>query len=248
MSRSAAHQAGEAGAPRWMRTLTKGLGEVPPEYFSRFLPGGTESASAVLMLFGPHEGRGGGEDVVLTERSSVMRSHAGQVSFPGGRLDPTDAGPVSAALREAREEIDLDDRGVRIVATLPTLSIPVSNSAVTPVLAWWASPTPIRASSPLEVERVVRVRVADLLEPEHRFTVTHPSGYRGPGFAVGDLFIWGFTAGVLAKTFDLAGLTRPWDTARMERLPARFERRPGEPRLRPVVPAPVGSADAGGVA
>lgn len=239
---------GEVGAPRWMRALTTRLGEVPPQYFSRFLPGGTESASAVLMLFGPHEGSGGGEDVVLTQRSSALRSHAGQVSFPGGRLDPDDAGPVCAALREAREEIDLDHRGVQIVANLPTLSIPVSNSAVTPVLAWWASPSPIRASSPMEVERVVRVRVADLLEPEHRFTVIHPSGYRGPGFAVADLFIWGFTAGLLAKTLDLAGLTRPWDVRRVEPLPDRFERRPGDPQTPPITPDPVGFADAGGTA
>lgn len=228
-----------------MRSLTERLQRVPPDYFNRFLPGGTETASAVLMLFGPHEGPHEGEDVVLTERSTRMRSHAGQVSFPGGRLDPDDAGPVSAALREAREEIDLDDRGVDVVATLPTVSIPVSNSAVTPVLAWWASPGPIRVSSPLEVERVVRVRVAELLDPDHRFTVTHPSGYRGPAFAVGDVFIWGFTAGVLAKTFDLAGLTRPWDSRRVEPLPERFQRRPSAAQLRPDAPTVVPSADAG---
>ena len=214
---------GERGAeePRWMRTLTDNLAAVPPEYFSRYLPGGTETASAVLILFGRGDGRigpNGHEFVVLTQRSSAMRSHAGQVSFPGGRLDPDDAGPVSAALREAREEIDLGDQGVHIVATLPTLSIPVSNSAVTPVLAWWARPTPIRVRSPAEVERVVAVSVRELLEPANRFTVTHPSGYRGPGFAVADLFIWGFTAGVLAKVFNLAGLTRPWDRSRVEPL------------------------------
>lgn len=222
-----------------MRTLTDRLGQVPPEFFSRFLPGGTESASAVLMLFGPGQGRqelDEHSDVVLTERSAAMRSHAGQVSFPGGRLDPNDAGPVSAALREAREEIDLDERGVHIVATLPTLSIPVSNSAVTPVLAWWAKPSPVRVGSPREVERVVRVSVDALLDPGNRFTVTHPSGYHGPGFAVDDLFIWGFTAGVLAKTLDLAGLTRSWDAARIEPLPRRFWRRPGEPELRPITP------------
>ncbi len=219
-----------------MRTLTDRLGQVPADYFSRFLPGGTETASAVLMLFGPHPGPGGGEDVVLTRRSTTMRSHAGQVSFPGGRVDAGDAGPVSAALREAREEIDLDARGVSIVATLPTLSIPVSNAAVTPVLAWWAAPSPIRVSSPREVEQVARVPVRGLLAPDNRFTVVHPSGYRGPGFAVGDLFIWGFTAGVLAKAFDLAGLTQPWDASRIEALPERFWR----PSQDAAVPASTG--------
>jgi len=71
------------------RTWWGQLDQLEPEFFSRFLPpdeGGRQSA--VLILFGP--GEDGGEDVVLTERSHSMRSHAGQVSFPGGAIDPTD--------------------------------------------------------------------------------------------------------------------------------------------------------------
>lgn len=206
--------------PPWLRGVTERIAQLPAHHFSQFLPGGTERAAAVLMLFGPHDGPRGGEEVVLTQRAATLRSHAGQVSFPGGRVDPTDEGPVGAALREAHEEIDLDASKVSVLATLPALSIPVSNSAVTPVLAWWQAQSPIRVRSPQEVERVARVPVAELTDPANRFTVVHPSGYRGPGFAVKDLFIWGFTAGLLAKTLDLAGLSRPWDSARIEPLPA----------------------------
>ena len=135
--------AAAAQQPHWMSHLLAQLGQQDAGFFSRFLPpdeGGRQSA--VLILFGP--GAHGGEDVVLTERSHSMRSHAGQVSFPGGAIDPSDSGPVSAALREAQEEVGLDPSGVQVVAELPALYLAPSNFVVTPVLAWWARPSRIR--------------------------------------------------------------------------------------------------------
>lgn len=216
-----------AAIPGWMNRLCHRLGDLPPGYFGTFpATGPSAKESAVLMLFGPSDGRSGGrgEDVVLTERSSNLRSHAGQVSFPGGRLDPHDPGPVSAALREAREEVGLDAAGLRVVAQLPKFPLTVTNYAVTPVLAWWPEPAPLTITSPQEVGRVVRAPLEALLEPANRFTVTHPSGYRGPGFAVDGLFIWGFTARLLDEVFDFAGLNRPWDPRIVRPLPARFTR------------------------
>lgn len=209
--------------PRWMSRLVESLGDISPSYFSRFLPpdeGGRESA--VLMLFGPSDG--GGEDVVLTERSHQLRSHAGQVSFPGGRLDPGDSGPISAALREAEEEVGLDPRGVNIVAELPALYLPPSDYVVTPVLAWWARPTPISVVDTREVARVVRAPLSDLTDPARRFTVAHPSGFVGPAFDVDGLLVWGFTAGLLAKVIELAGLERDWDRDNRQPLPERYAR------------------------
>ena len=75
---------------------------------------------------------------------------------------------------------------------------------------------------PAEVARVVRVPLAELLDPAHRFTVTHPSGYVGPAFDVDGLFVWGFTAGLLARVLALAGLERPWDTGDRRPLPERM--------------------------
>ena len=208
----------DARQPGWIPHLVTRLGQQAPAFFSRFLPpdeGGRPSA--VLILFGP--GAQGGEDVVLTERSHSMRSHAGQVSFPGGAIDPGDSGPVSAALREAQEEVGLDPAGVRVVAELPALYLPPSNFVVTPVLAWWARPAPISVVDHLEVARVLRAPLSELTDPARRFTVTHPSGFAGPAFDIDGLLVWGFTAGLLSKVIELAGLERPWDVADRRPLP-----------------------------
>jgi len=189
------------------------------EWFSSYAPpAGVGRRSAVLMLFGPDPQ--GGEDVVLTERAHTLRSHPGQVSFPGGRLDPEDAGSVAAALREAEEEVGLDPEGVDVLASLPDLYLAPSEHSVTPVLAWWPTPVPVGVVDEGEVARVVRVPVADLLDPDHRFTAVF-GPYRGPAFEVGDLFVWGFTAMLLSSLFDLADLTRPWDSGHERPLPDR---------------------------
>ena len=75
---------------------------------------------------------------------------------------------------------------------------------------------------PAEVSAVAVVDVAELVEPSHRFTVRHPSGYRGPGFAAGGLFVWGFTAGVLDAVLRMGGWEQPWDAAVLRPLPERL--------------------------
>lgn len=227
---------GAAGEPRphWMADLLTRLGQQEPGFFSRFLPpdqGGRRSA--VLILFGPNAE--GGEDVVLTERSHSMRSHAAQVSFPGGAIDPGDSGPVSAALREATEEVGLDPAGVEVVAQLPDLYLPPSNYVVTPVLAWWARPGPISVVDHLEVARVLRAPLSELTDPARRFTVSHPSGFVGPAFDIDGLLVWGFTAGLLSKVIELAGLERSWDRADHRPLPPHLIGAPDR-----IVPPPAG--------
>jgi 8-oxo-dGTP pyrophosphatase MutT (NUDIX family) len=204
-----------------MAHLVAQLGQQDPGFFSRFLPPNTGGRlSAVLILFGPNAD--GGEDVVLTERSHSMRSHAGQVSFPGGAIDPGDSGPVSAALREAQEEVGLDPAGVQVVAELPALYLPPSNFVVTPIVGWWAAPSPISVVDHLEVARVMRAPLSELTDPARRFTVSHPSGFVGPAFDVDGLLVWGFTAGLLSKVIELAGLERSWDRADHRPLPAHL--------------------------
>ncbi|MFC7487205.1 NUDIX hydrolase [Knoellia sp. CPCC 206453] len=201
-----------AGAPRpeWMARVLASVGDELPAAFATFKPPeDPDRRSAVLMLFAPSVD--GGSDVVLTARSRDLRAHPGQVSFPGGRVDATDAGPVEAALRETEEEVGVDPATVDVVAEMPALFLTPSGNAVTPVLGWWPTPGDVRVVDPAEVERVERVSVADLVDPARRFTVAHPSGYRGPGFEAGGLFVWGFTALLLGAVFDLAGLAQPWD-------------------------------------
>lgn len=207
--------------PEWLVPIREGARTITADDISRFVPpeGSGARRGAVLMLFG--EGHRG-PDLLLTERAHDMRSHPGQVSFPGGAIDATDPSPVAAALREAEEETGLDPEGVVVFATLPELWLPPSNFAVTTVLGWWKDPTPVDVVDPGEVHAVLRVPLEELLDPRHRVTVVHPLGYSSPGFLIGDtkdLVLWGFTAGLINKLFDHVGLTRPWDASVEQELP-----------------------------
>lgn len=204
--------------PHWLRPLARAAEATESALFVP--PGVTPDAvvrrSAVLVLFG--EGPSG-PDVLLIERARTLRDHAGQPAFPGGGVDPEDDGPVGTAVREAVEETGLDPGGVVPFAVLPDLLLPVTSFAVTPVLAWWRTPSAVRAVDPAEVALVERVPIADLVDPSRRGTLIHPSGYLGPAFEVAGLVVWGFTAGVLSGVLELGGFALPWDPARRIALP-----------------------------
>jgi 8-oxo-dGTP pyrophosphatase MutT (NUDIX family) len=155
-------------------------------------------------------------DVLLQRRAATLSSHPGQVSFPGGRREADDADVIATALREAQEETGLDPDGVEVLATLPEIPLDASNHLVTPVLAWWRSPSRVAAVDHHETVEVFRVPVAQLLDPATRFTsVLSRDGFtfRGPAFDVDGTIVWGFTAMLLDGLFDAAGWTIPWDAA-----------------------------------
>jgi ADP-ribose pyrophosphatase YjhB (NUDIX family) len=149
--------------------------------------------------------------VLLLRRADTLGSHPGQVAFPGGGAEPADGGSVGTALREAVEEVGLDPAGVRPLALLPKLLVPVSGFEVTPVLAHWTDPSAIRAVDPGETAAVARVPVSQLVDPANRLLVRGPSGYVSPAFVAPGMLVWGFTAGVLTVLLDVGGWTKPWD-------------------------------------
>ena len=108
-----------------------------------------------------------------------------------------------------------------MLATLPSLWLPPSGFHVVPVLGWWREPSAVSAADPAEVAAVARVPIAALVDPGNRFRVQHPSGFVGPAFAVGDLLVWGFTAGLLSRLLELGGWARPWNMSDVRDLPAR---------------------------
>ena len=159
----------------------------------------TPAAVLVPFVLGPAPG------VLLTKRTAHLSSHAGQVSFPGGRIDPDDASPEAAALREAEEEIGLPPDRVEVLGRL-TAYVTGTGFRITPILGLLPEGTPLHAldlrPSAAEVEAVFELPLSVLLDPDapqrkrahfrgrwREFWVwPHPEHY-----------IWGATAGILVN-------------------------------------------------
>ncbi len=144
--------------------------------------------------------------VLLTQRATQLRNHAGQISFPGGRIEATDSGPASAALREAREEVGLDASFVSIVGYLPD-HVLLSGFRVTPVVGF-VRPGFELLLEPREVQDTFEAPLSFVFEPaNHRLRRRR----FGAGEAeielydipFGDRNIWGATAGMLLTLYRM---------------------------------------------
>jgi 8-oxo-dGTP pyrophosphatase MutT (NUDIX family) len=211
-----------AEVPVWLRGLVEATENLDSSVFRSFsAPTNDVRDAAVLILFGEQADHG--PDLLLQLRAGGTSTHSGQVAFPGGGAEPGDDGPVATALREAVEETGVDPSGVRPVALLPSLHIPVSGYHVTPVLAHWERPSRVWAVDPAETAAVARVPIEVLADPANRFRVRHPSGFLGPAFALPGMLVWGFTAGILTMVLQTAGWARPWDSTDVRDLAAAWE-------------------------
>jgi 8-oxo-dGTP pyrophosphatase MutT (NUDIX family) len=165
-------------------------------------PPGTLRESAVLVLLsdGPE-----GAEVLLTRRSQSVTSHRGEISFPGGRVDPGE-GFEAAALREAHEEVALEPAAVQVRAMLDPISTMASASFIVPVVATVDRPPVLRPAA-AEVDRIMWVPLAELTRADtFREEVWQRDGEPHPifFFELEDETVWGATARILHQLLRVA--------------------------------------------
>lgn len=173
---------------------------LPPGVADRVFPGRLVPA-AVLV---PIVERDAGLSVLLTRRADHLRDHPGQISFPGGRIEPGDGGALDAALRETREELGLDVARVEVAGYLPVHAV-VTGFVVTPVVGFIAPPFELRPD-PLEVDEAFEVPLALLMAPGA--AVAGVRRARGVEWPVWEYpwegrRIWGATAHILRSLIEL---------------------------------------------
>lgn len=172
---------------------------VLPRY--RHPPERSPTPAAVLV---PLVDRPAGLTLLLTQRTAHLHDHAGQISFPGGRVEAEDPTRVHTALREAEEETGLHSRHVEIIGQLPDWDIQ-TGFRVTPVVGWVQPPFTL-APDPFEVAEVFEVPLAFLLDPgNHRRHSDVVNGRQRHYYSMpyGDRYIWGATAGMIHTLYRI---------------------------------------------
>jgi 8-oxo-dGTP pyrophosphatase MutT (NUDIX family) len=176
----------------------------PPAVPASQLPFEGRPAAVLVPLFEED----GQARVILTRRAAHLRSHTGEVSFPGGRLEPEES-PLTAALREAAEEVGLDPGAVEILGQLEPLATLSSRSGITPFVGVLAA-RPVLTPNPHEVEHAFDVSLAELLDPavyrEERWDTPWADDRPVHFFDLPDDIVWGATARILHQLLELVAV------------------------------------------
>jgi 8-oxo-dGTP pyrophosphatase MutT (NUDIX family) len=159
----------------------------------------TDAAVLICLVERP-----GGPFVLLTQRTTHLRDHAGQISFPGGRVEPDDASIAATALREAKEEIGLDPAKVEILGELASYDT-VTGFRIHPVVGWLIPPFELRPD-PYEVDEVFELPLGFVIDPGNHLRQSFRRGRMTRTYYVlpfQNRFIWGATAGILVNLSSL---------------------------------------------
>ncbi len=188
--------------PQWEPEITdENRHVIAADIIARRQAAGKVTRAAVLI---PLLLKEDGLSVLLTQRTNHLRDHAGQISFPGGRMDPEDQSPNDTALRESHEEIGLDPGRVEIIGHLPEY-LTVSGYSVTPVVGL-VQPQAEYVLDEFEVADVFEVPLRFLLDPANhqvRLWESEQGGRRFYSMPYENRFIWGATAGMLRNLYHL---------------------------------------------
>jgi 8-oxo-dGTP pyrophosphatase MutT (NUDIX family) len=185
--------------------ITERLKRAPPtrredDYHIAPVPPGTRITEAAVLV--PLVHRDGDIHVLLTQRSSHLRDHPSQISFPGGRVEGSDADLIVTALREAEEEIGLARSRIEVLGMLPEHEMP-SGFRISPVVGWIEPPFDL-ALDPFEVANAFEVPLAHFLDPANhlrrRFSFNGRERYY-LAMPYEGRYIWGATAGMLYSLY-----------------------------------------------
>ena len=169
-------------------------------------PENVRDAAGLLLVFPDADDRA---HIVLTMRADTLGRHGGQVSLPGGVIEPGES-YAHAALREAHEEIGLDPNLVRVIGALTPIDIPISGFRLHPIVGL-AGARPAFAAAEGEVARIIEAAIDDLTAPGCVADTTRQRDGQQicvPAFCVAGEEIWGATAMVLAEFLSLVGWSR----------------------------------------
>ncbi len=173
-----------------------------PDWVPDKPPGRPPVPAAVLIAL---VRRPAGLSILYTERSPELRAHSGQIAFPGGKVDPTDASAADAALREAWEEVQLNRADARVLGFMP-LYYTGTNYLIQPVVAV-VDPSAPFIPNPAEVRSVFEVPLQYLMQPESFSTFRiERNGREHSTWQIehSGLVIWGITANLTRRFHDLA--------------------------------------------
>jgi 8-oxo-dGTP pyrophosphatase MutT (NUDIX family) len=188
--------------PHWLRQHFTAQPEWQAEPADESRPELAARAQRAASVLIPLVARSEGLSLLLTRRTEHLSAHAGQISFPGGSAEASDASAIDTALREAEEEIGLARAHVDVLGTLPDY-LTGTGFCVTPVVALVTPPFSLQAD-PGEVAEVFEVPLAFLMDGlnHQRLSVQLPAGRRSfYAMPYGEYFIWGATAGMLRNLF-----------------------------------------------